>query len=250
MNYAARVLPFPTSDTRYFGPAVLTENEEPDGHVSLRLGYGGPGQLLTARVAVPRTRLLVAGEQVLVGGDPEGDLYVVGVLTPIGRDAPPPTSLQLKAGAYATVDSVEPGGDERLQVHSARNELLFEYDPTTERMRVNVSKGSLELSAEDGDINLTAARAVRIGGTAIELTGHKLDVKTKHTRWIVDRLETFAGTLVETAKNAYRSVEQLAQLKTGRMRTFVDETYQFKSKNAILKADEDFKVKGDQIHLG
>ena len=75
-------------------------------------------------------------------------------------------------------------------------------------------------------------------------------MKAAKARWIVDRLETLAGTVVEKAKNAYRTVERLAQLKTGRMRTLVDETYQFKSKKAFLKSEDDFKIKGDKIHLG
>lgn len=248
MNHAARVSPLLTG-TRYLGPAVVVEAEREDGWVSVRLGVDGPGRMLTARVAVPRVRPLAAEAEVVVTGDPGGQLYVIGVLTAAAENAGP-TTVSTATGAYATVGSAAPDGDERLRVYSPRNELLFEYDPTSGKTRVNVAHGGLELSTEDGDISLNAARSVRIDGQSIELTGHRLDVKTTHTKWIVERLETLAETIVETAKNAYRTVEQLAQLRTGRMRTLVDETYQFKSKNAFLKAEEDFKIKGEQIHLG
>ncbi len=250
MTHAAKFVPVPVlTDTRYLGPAVVTEDEHADGRISLRLVIDGPGKILTARVAVPRARPLSAEDEVLVAGDPSDQLFVIGVLAP-ARDATRPATVETTSGAYATVGARETADDERLCVYSPRHELLFEYDPVTERARVNVARGCLELSTEDGDISLNAARAVRIDGETLELTGHRLHVKTRHAKWIVDRLETIAGTVLETAKNAYRTVEQLAQLKTGRMRTLVDETYQLKSKNAFVKSEEDIKITGDQIHLG
>ena len=247
MSLAANVLE-PVEDTRYFGPAVVTEGETSDGRVLVRLGVDGPGPTYTARVAVPRGRPLATEQEVLITGDPAGELYVVGTLGAPTSDMAAPSVLGTEAGAYATVSAKSDG--ERLQVYSRRNELLFEYHPGSGQARVNVARGDLELGTEDGDITLKSAGTVRIDGASIELTGRTLEVRTTHARWIVDRLETVAGTLVEKAKNAYRTVEQLAQLKTGRMRTLVDETYQFKSKRAFLKAEEDFKIKGEQIHLG
>ena len=139
---------------------------------------------------------------------------------------------------------------EVLQVYSARKELIFEYDPAGEKARVNIARGCLELSTEDGDIDLRSARNVLISGHTLEMEGQELNVKAASSRWIVDRMETMAGTLVEKARNAYRTVEQLTQLRTGRMRTLVDQTFQFKSLKAFLKSEEDFKIKGEKIHLG
>jgi hypothetical protein len=48
----------------------------------------------------------------------------------------------------------------------------------------------------------------------------------------------------------YNTVEQLSQLKTGRMRTLVKSTFHLKAKNSMLKSEEDFKVRAEKIHLG
>ncbi len=168
MSLAANVLE-PVEDTRYFGPAVVTEGETSDGRVLVRLGVEGPGPMYTARVAVPRGRPLAAEQEVLITGDPAGELYVVGVLGAPTSDMAVPSVLATEAGAYATVSAKSDG--ERLQVYSRRNELLFEYHPVSGQARVNVARGDLELGTEDGDITIKSGRTVRIDGKSIELTG-------------------------------------------------------------------------------
>lgn len=216
-----------SSGDRYLGPAVVTQAGSPDGWVLVRLGVSGPGPVRRARLAIPNPAELVVRQEVLVVAGSGGELYVIGVLS--------------------RPDS-SPAGPER--VYSARRELLFEYDPVAEKARVNIARGSLELATQDGDICLDSARSVRIKGRAIDMCGSDLTVRTSRTRLITDRLETFAKTVVEKARNVYRTVTQLAQTRSGRMRTLVDETYQLKSKKAYLKSEEDFKVKGEKIHLG
>jgi hypothetical protein len=237
--------------TGLIGSAVLVEDERADGSVMVRMAGEGPGPLYSAVVACPRTRPLRAGGEALVIGTPDDQLYVVGVVgAPEGDDAPSHV-LTTRGGAYAMAG---PAGDgtkqERLRVYSPRNQLVFEYDPASGRTLVNVSTGDLALRTEHGDIELQSAGAVRIGGQAIDLTGERVEVRARRARWIVDKLETVADTVRETAKNLYSQVERLAQLRTGRMRTLVEETYQFRSKNAFVKAEKDYKIKADQIHLG
>ena len=64
------------------------------------------------------------------------------------------------------------------------------------------------------------------------------------------RLETEAQTVVSKAANVYQTVEDLTQLQTGRMRTLVEGSCHLKARDAFLKAEQDFKVDGEQIHLG
>lgn len=233
------------------GRAVLVENERTDGSVMVRLAGEGPGPLYSAIVACPRTQPLRAGWEALVIGTPDDQLYVLGLVATPGGHPAPPTILTTPGGAYAMTGRATDGtGEERLRVYSPRNRLVFEYDPASGQTLVNVSSGDLALRTEHGDIELQSSGAVRIGGQAINLAGEQVEVRAKRARWIVDKLETIAGTVMERAKNLYRSVEQLAQLRTGRMRTFVEETYQFRSKNAYVKAEKDYKIKADQIHLG
>jgi len=165
------------------------------------------------------------GQEVLLAGDNADELYVIGVL------APPKTR-------------------EPAEFNTRPDEVQFEYDPRSKKGRLSMPHGSLDLVAEEGDINLRAAKNVRIDGHSVEMNSDELTVRTKTSRWIADRVETLAGTVVEKTKNAYRTVERLSQLTTGRMRTLVKETYHFKSKRAFLKSEDDFKIKGDKIHLG
>jgi hypothetical protein len=249
MNSIAKALTSLSEKTR-LDAARVVEDEREDGTVQVSPDRPGPESILTARVAVARTAPLAAGDRVLVAGDPSQEMYVIGRLGPFQTDPPAPSVLATAGGACAVLSSDSGKESERLQIYSARKELVFEYDPAGEKARVYVSRGNLELVTEDGDIELRSARHVRIGGDAIEMSGRELNVRAASARWIVGRMETLAGTLMEKARNSYRTVEQLSQLKTGRMRTLVDQTFQFKSRKAFLKSEEDFKIKGEKIHLG
>ncbi len=230
-------------------PATVIEGEHDDGIVRVRVDAPGPLPITSARVAVLRTAPLKADDRVLIAGDSNGELYIIGVIGSYQPKTETPTVLRTNNGAYAAIPGM-PRESDRLQVYSPRNELVFEYDPVREKASVNVTKGTLELSTENGDIELRSARTVRIGGRAIEMNSNALRIKAASARWIVNRLETLAETLFEKARNSYRTVEQLMQLRSGRMRTLVDQTYQFKSHKAFLKSEEDFKIKGEKIHLG
>ena len=248
MNSIATALPL-LSEKSCFDPARIVEDERDDGTVRVRLDAPGPGSIISAQVALPRNAPLTAGERVLIARDSSQELYVIGRIGPFRPEPQSPTFIQTNNGACASLADTEKHTD-RIQVYSPRKELVFEYDPIGEKARVNISRGCLELSTEDGDIELRSARNVRIGGRTIEMESHQLNVKAASARWIIERMETLVETLVEKARNAYRTVEQLAQLRTGRLRTLVDQTFQFKSRKAFLKSEEDFKIKGEKIHLG
>ena len=62
--------------------------------------------------------------------------------------------------------------------------------------------------------------------------------------------ETRAKTVIQRARNMYRRVEGLLEAKAGRQRTVVDGTVHMNCKRALTRADEDYKVKAERIHLG
>jgi len=232
-----------------FEPAQVIEDERDNGTAQVRLDKPGPRLIMSAYVAAPRIAPLAAGDRVLVAFDSSNSLYVLGILGPFQPGNKASNMLRTVSGACAVLADSEKDS-ETLKVYSSHNELVFEYDPAGEKARVHVARGCLELSTEDGDIELRSARNVRIEGHGVEMNSRELNIRTTSAQWIIDRLETLAGTLVEKARNTYRTVEQLAQIKTGRMRTLVDQTFQFKSRRAFLKSEEDFKIKGEKIHLG
>lgn len=66
----------------------------------------------------------------------------------------------------------------------------------------------------------------------------------------ISKIETKAKTLIHKAQDMYQSVENLSQLKTGRLKMLIKSTCHIKSKDTVLKAEEDFKVKAEEINLG
>ena len=80
--------------------------------------------------------------------------------------------------------------------------------------------------------------------------GRRLAVTVERVRTVVGRLETVAVRMIEKAQDAYRYVQNLDLIKSGRSRRLVDETYHIQSEQTVIKADQDVKVKGDKIYLG
>tara|TARA_R110000850_G_scaffold165954_3_gene291074 strand:- start:38 stop:937 length:900 start_codon:yes stop_codon:yes gene_type:complete len=106
--------------------------------------------------------------------------------------------------------------------------------------KASINSAKVRVTAQLGEFQLKETRVV----------GTKFRGTIEDSQLIVDRLSTVANTVTEKAKNVYRSVEQLTQLKTGRMRTLVASTFHLKAKKTMLKSQEDFKVNADKIHLG
>jgi len=230
----------------YFGPAAVLDYDPHQQTVSVKTQVMGLERRISARIAIPHPTDLMEGDEVLIAGNNANHLFVIGIIS--SRVVSNEPVLKTHCGAYASLRNVSTQ-DQAIRVYSRRNELLFEYDPVKESAKVK-AKGNLELCTEDGDIFLSSANSVRIRGDSIEINSKKLNANIGYVRFVFDRMETVVNTLIEQAKNVYRNVTQLTQLRTGRMRTLVDETYQFKANKAFMKAEDDFKIKGEKIHLG
>ena len=295
--------PYAIPGIRYFGPARVIEKNDAEGLVRVRIDrFEDDDKVIIswARPAIPYSHKLRFGETVLVAGEHINDFYIIGVLGPIQPEKDSENCLIMKCGAQAKVTG-QPD-TEKLQVLSQQGELVFEYDATTGKSRVDVPAGDLEISTRKGNINFSSAQGIRFSSIdPIEMhsqqsvtiaasekpgetssvfnlepqkidmnspelgfkadkgimqieetrfTGKKMSAAIENVNCIMERLDSAAGTVIEKMKNVYKTVEGLTQMRTGRMRTLVDETYQFKSKKAFLKTEEDFKVKGEKIYLG
>ncbi|HEX5421650.1 MAG TPA: DUF3540 domain-containing protein [Gammaproteobacteria bacterium] len=113
----------------------------------------------------------------------------------------------------------------------------------------SLSLGLHRLRAAAGQLTLDAGRA-HMSVEDARYIGKRLVGKIVHLQLVADKCETVTRVLIEKTRNAYRTVEQLSQLKAGRMRALIEETYQMSSGRAFLKSRHDFKVKADKIHLG
>ena len=299
MNNVAKL--YPNDRSHYCGPATVIELADSEGRVSVRLLEFKDTLEISARITVPLIDTLNLGDEVLVTGDVYREMYVIGLLATMTahQQEPSLTQLDLGNGAYAVVDATS--ATSALQLFSKRNELLIEYDPESEKARINIEFGDLEFITRNGDIVLNSANNIQLKGQNIELasqsgiqlgvinkigqltssfsldackaslssaklrvTAQLSELQLKETRLVgtkfrgaiedsqlvVDRLSTVANTVTEKAKNVYRTVEQLTQLKTGRMRTLVASTFHLKAQKTMMKSQEDFKVNADKIHLG
>ncbi len=255
---AASVLEQLTCGSHILGPAEVLEVDSAGRRLRLQLTGSDDDLGVWARIAMAADVPLAIGNEVLVLGEAPSDLYVIGVL----RANPLSGRITVEGGAYASI-ATSPQA-QTLQVFSDRNELLFEYDEKNRRARIHVDSGDLEFITKDGNIVLSSARNVVIQGESVQVSGERGDIQLsqtnlagarlqaryKETKVVSDRFEGVFQTLTEKAKNAFRSVEQLAQTKAGRMRTLVESSYFFKAKRAFVKSDEDYKLRAEKIHLG
>lgn len=94
------------------------------------------------------------------------------------------------------------------------------------------------------------AQQATIEANEVEAAGQHCRTKFDVLRTAADRLESTARVIVQQAQSAYHTARDLFQIDAQRTRTHVRETHHLDCKNALLRADEDFKVDGEQIHLG
>ncbi len=202
--------------------------------------------------------------------------------------APPPDERRLATAAGPSAAVIGQGGSERIEVRDAAGRPLFELDTATGRAVVMAPAGDLTLAAPPGDIELSARGSIRLRGEkSVELAaegasltlerdaarlsaramafaaeraellfgeasylGARLGAKLTEAKVAAERLETAAGTLFERAKSAFRTVDDLSQLRAGRTRTLVTDGHHLKAGHVLVDADEEVKLDGKRIQLG
>lgn len=184
-----------------------------------------------------------------------------------------PAERSLATCDGATVSIVEGEGGEQIQIRDKTNSVLLQVDPATGLVTISSARGNLALAAPGGDIELHARGALRFRGekdvaidageslqlsskrAAIALAdatyvGARLRTKIGDVKNVVERLETVTERLFEKAKAAYRQVEDLSQLRAGRVRTLVRGSWLVRGETTSLDARDDVKIDGKHIHLG
>lgn len=160
---------------------------------------------------------------------------------------------------------VAPAG--RLEIVSARdvtlrsgNEISLEARRVTLRgseavaLRCGRGRTGMELSRREmrlaSDRLLVAAEKTEVTSGETTLAGNRIEGAFERARLVAGRVESVARTVIEKAGNVYRSVENLAQLRAGRVRTLVEGSHVCRARKATLYAQEDVRVQADKIHLG
>lgn len=212
----------------YLGPAIVLGVKEWQRLVLVQWERAGQTCLSWARLALAASGQLKQGDTALVISQNLEEFYVIGTLSEAGSgNQNLRAGLQTASGARVAVTSS--GAEEIIQVRSSQGALVMEYRPESGKTLVNVENGDLEFVTRNGSISFQSAQQISL---------------------VAQRLETRAKTVVAKAGNVYETVEELSQLQSGRMRTVVKGSCHLKAHDAFLKAEKDFKVDGEQIHLG
>jgi len=235
---------------KYFGAATVLsyEDDEKTAVIELKTETGKFNTL--GKLAIPNLASLKTGDFVLAAGNDINSLYIIGLISHSGPDD--------------TIEKVIVK-DKPIQLINKKGELIFEYDPKTNGSRVNIQHGGLDFITHNGNINFISKRGkIKMNSVELDITNKHTSIKSEHLNYIGDkvsatmkrsriiagRLEYIANDIICKTKNLYNSVDELAQLKAGRIRTLIKSTLHIKAKNSYLISEEDFKINGDKIHLG
>jgi hypothetical protein len=189
---------------------------------------------LWAEFAMGNQLLPKVGDKVLVAGEDLSSGYIIGHF-PVTRaeDAP-------------------------------QQRFTLEQDEQSGKTILSVPEGDLALCSEKGSIRLEAAKDIELCSPQFSLEagkgqikiadadyqGVRLGASIAQTKLFLGKLNTTIGRLIEKAKNVYRQVDNLNQLKAGRMRTLVKGSYHLKGESLNQKAEKDVRIDGNKINLG
>jgi hypothetical protein len=146
------------------------------------------------------------------------------------------TRLVTSAGASAEVS-----GD-TIVVRDPRGAIVVTYDAATGRTELT-APGDLVLAAPEGKV-LLKGREIELDAD-VRATVRSPEVVNAAGRW-----ELVAERVIERAEDVYREVGSLLQVRAGRMRTIVRDTYQLFGKRVAVRAEEDTSIDGKRVLLG
>lgn len=152
--------------------------------------------------------------------------------------APHPV-LTTPSGLSARAERLD--GLDVLAIRDGDGRLVLRVDAETGQVTLE-SRGGLSICAPQGTLRLEAAR--------LEVDAEQIELRARQMRQRVGLLETRARRIVERATDVYREAEELAQIKARDIRQVATDTLRMLGQRVRVKAAEDVKLKGEQIHLG
>ncbi|MFT6285071.1 MAG: hypothetical protein ACI84K_001535 [Pseudohongiellaceae bacterium] len=270
--------------TRYFGPAQVIALNLPKRTVCIQINGFNPNVKIHAKLAIIDAKLCQPGNSVLISGDSMAELYVIGILSLPTANSSSNEKLVLNNGVTASV--AKTSKTEQIELRTDEGELIFQYDATTKKSRVNIASGDLEFISEKGSIVFSSAQNIRffsqqsinmtsLNGiqmmtsdlygkmrSSIELTTHKLGLKSSFfsitaLRGNVDISETtFTGqTMVSTINHVKLTAKKLTTLaqdvvaKAKSYHQIVDGLCQFKAGRMRTLIDNSYHLKAKKAFM-
>ena len=207
-------------------------------------------ELQTANGAVAVVRKTDQGEEVLAVKNAKGHLLFeydsqkdqTKVFTPTGDLSFLAPNGDIK---FVTGESVICESNRSFEVHTAGfADVQAGLDNPTrlsmgqEGLIANTRK--LKIGAEQAQLNLHD----------LNYHGERFSGVLANGKLVVGKMETLAKRIVEKAKNVYRQVEELSQLKAKRTRTLVEKQHLVQSGSTQILAKDNVRIDGEGIHLG
>ncbi|MCB9596903.1 MAG: DUF3540 domain-containing protein [Sandaracinaceae bacterium] len=227
------------------------------------------------------------GDAVLTTRDDDGVVWIIGVIqdTPVGDTPLLDAALEPRADPRRVhdrsgrllfeYDPVEhravlhvPDGDLVLRVPEGQLELEARDGVSIrspEEVRVESGRGvrveashpagAAHVEVTPGEVSVfgslirAAGRRAELAVTEAVLRAEELESRTRRSRIVAEVIDTRAGRIVERARDSYREVERLAQVRAGRLRFAAEKAAQMVGDTLLLKARKTAKVKGERIHL-
>lgn len=148
--------------------------------------------------------------------------------------------LDSSQNIYLNADTIdlESRSNIQLSVKDSLGQLISAISIKSQRLKL--SSQQLHMSAQITNFYSKSTRFI----------GESLKANIKESTVVSDKLTTLAISITEKAKNVYRTVEELSQLRAGRVRTLVKNTLHIKANKTYMKSQDDFKVNAEKIHLG
>jgi hypothetical protein len=167
----------------------------------------------------------VAGDRVLVAGDPHEDLFIIAVLE---RQEPSTIrvvvegdfSLGLPSGRFSIAAA------NGIDLVSARDMSM-----TSSELTVRSPKGSIFFE------NLT-------------YMGMRFLAEIEGIKLLGGFFDTVMERISQKVKRSYRTVEELDTVRSGQIDYRAEKNMSLRGQNALMTARELVKIDGDQIHLG
>jgi len=181
--------------------------------------------VFTARQALSCLVVPEKGDRVLVAGIPEAEFFVIAVLNQ-------PEKHPI-----------------RISIHGDCS--------------VKVSKGSLNLAAEEG-LNLLSPKELGLDAADISMRASRCSVVIDKLSYIGSRIfaqsekirlvgvffDSVMERVAQRFKRSYRVVEEVDYLRSNQIEYRAEENISLRGQNALIEAEDLVRLDGDQIHLG
>jgi len=112
---------------------------------------------------------------------------------------------------------------------------------------ISVKPGKMEIIAREVAV---CGQKTSVKSEDIVIRAKQEVRKVEQIQTIAKKIETAAKTIITKTENRYDDIEGVHQKRMGRFRALIQSTFHLKSRHAIIKAEDDVKIKAEKIHIG